>query len=217
METQFVNIRLLLDRLIKHPLLKDITLESVISYTADFISIVGLPNTLNEKITTLDIIDHRALLPCDFYNMIQIRYNGRCFKYSSDSFHCNNHHSDLIYKIKGNIIHTSLKKGCIEISYRAIMVDDEGFPLLPDNSTFIIALENYIKVKEFNILLDLGKISQQSFHIAQQNYAFSVGQCQTDLIRPSLDQMESLSQMWIRLLPNNTSSHYNGFYTYDKK
>lgn len=217
METQFVNIRLLLDRLIKHPLLKDITLESVISYTTDFISIVGLPNTLNEKITTLDIIDHRALLPCDFYNMIQVRYNGKCFRYSSDSFHYNNHHPDLIYKIKGNIIHTSLKKGCIEISYRAIMVDDEGFPLLPDNSTFIIALENYIKVKEFNILFDLGKISQQSLHIAQQNYAFSVGQCQTDLIRPSLDQMESLSQMWIRLLPNNTSSHYNGFYTYDKK
>ena len=53
--------------------------------------------------------------------------------------------SDLTYKIQGRVIYTSIKEGTIEIAYRAIAVDDEGYPLVPDKSSFSRALELYIK------------------------------------------------------------------------
>lgn len=44
------------------------------------------------------------------------------------------------------------------MSYKAIPVDEEGFPLLIDNPTFIKGLELYIKKEVFTILFDQDKI-----------------------------------------------------------
>jgi hypothetical protein len=38
-------------------------------------------------------------------------------------------------------------------------LDDEGYPLLPDEPTFLRALELYIKKQWFTILFDMNKIS----------------------------------------------------------
>jgi hypothetical protein len=67
--------------------------------------------------------------------------------------------SELTYKIQGMVIYTSMKEGTIEIAYRAIAVDKDGYPLIPDKSTFTNALELYIKKKCFTIWFDLGKIN----------------------------------------------------------
>lgn len=53
-----------------------------------------------------------------------------------------------------------MKDGEIEIAYRAIAVDEDGYPLIPDRSPFTRALELYIKKQCFTILFDLGKINQ---------------------------------------------------------
>ena len=45
------------------------------------------------------------------------------------------------------------------MAYRALPVDGEGIPLIPDNSVFYRALEAYVKKNWFTILFDLGKIS----------------------------------------------------------
>lgn len=104
------------------------------------------------KTEILDIENYRALLPCDYSQMIQVRkLNGPTFRYSSDSFHMSEcrasreEFTDLTYKIQGNIIYTSIKEGEIEVAYLAIATDSEGYPLLPDNSSYTRALELYIK------------------------------------------------------------------------
>nr|DAI45526.1 MAG TPA: hypothetical protein [Bacteriophage sp.] len=115
-----------------------------------------MPTMYIEKTTELRIENYRAKLPCDFHEMIQVRTNfekcghyvGGVFRYSTDNFHMSNktHESpDLTYKIQGTVIYTSIKEGTIEIAYRAIAVDDEGYPLIPDKSSFSRALELYIK------------------------------------------------------------------------
>lgn len=102
--------------------------------------------------------------------MIQVRTNhekcgyhvGGVFRYSTDNFHMSevSHESpDLTYKIQGTVIYTSIKEGTIEIAYRSIAVDDEGYPLVSDKSSFTRALELYIKKQCFTILFDLGKIN----------------------------------------------------------
>jgi len=57
------------------------------------------------------------------------------------------------------MIYTTVKEGTIELSYKAISTDTNGYPLLPDNSSFSRALELFVKKSWFTILFDLGKIS----------------------------------------------------------
>ena len=62
------------------------------------------------------------------------------------------------FKTQGRIIFTTFPKGAVCIAYKAIPVDDEGFPLLIDNEVYLAALEAYIKKMVFTVKFDTGKI-----------------------------------------------------------
>lgn len=215
-----------MDKLTRHPLLQDISFETVVDYAVDFIRIVGTPPSFIEKTIDIDIKEYRGVLPCDFYQVIQVRDMNHpndshpAFRHTTDSFHMSNHreeeykhdnHRELTYKIQGGMIITSVPKGKVEMAYMAMPIDEEGYPLIPDNSSYSRALELYIKLQWFTVLFDTGKISAQVLSNTQQQYAWAVGQAQTDLIRPTIDQMESITAAWNKLLPDITKDHANGF------
>ena len=218
MSEQYTNIRLILDKTLKHPLMQDLSFETVVDYTVDFMRIVGVPNMFLEKTVIIEVNNYRAMLPCDYYKVIQIRKpGGPTFRYSSDSFHMSEYKdfnnrpiSDLTYKIQGNIIYTSIEKGEIEIAYKAIAVDDEGYPLLPDNSSFTRALGLYIKKEHFTVLFDTGKIDFRVLENTKKEYSWAVGDCQTEFNRLSLDEAESFYNSWRTLLLRDTE-HRTGF------
>lgn len=216
MSEQYINIRLIIDKIMKHPLMRDISLETVVDYTIDFMRIVGVPNMFTENVKQLEIKEYRALLPCDYYKMVQVRKadNGHSFRYATDNFHYSSNkdldYTDLTYKIQGNIIYTSLREGDIEISYLSILTDDEGYPMLPDNSSFTRALELYIKKQWFTILFDMGKIQAPVLQNVQQEYAWAVGDCQTEFNRLSIDKAESFYNSWRTLIIRDTE-HRSGF------
>lgn len=212
----YTNIRLVLDKLFRHPLMSDLLFESAVDYTVDFMRLVGAPNIFIEKTAILEVRNYRAALPCDFYKVIQVRTlkgGNNTFRASTDSFHmseCSHDKLSLTYKIQGNIIYTSIEKGDIEMAYRAIAVDDEGYPLIPDNSSFTRALGAYIKKEWYSILFDLGKISGAAYNNALREYAWAVGDCQTEFHRLSIDEAESFYNSWRTLLIRN-NSHRTGF------
>lgn len=216
MADNYVNIRYILDRVLQHPLMQDITLEQAVSYTIDFMRIVCTPGIFTEKTEVLSIKGYRAMLPCDFYRMIQVRkVDGPAFRYSTDSFHMStnkNHRAltDYTYKIQGNVIYTSVEEEAIEIAYEAIATDSEGYPLLPDNSSFTRALELYIKKQWFTILFDLGKVSASVLSNIHTEYAWAVGDCQSEFNRLTIDKAESLLNSW-RTLILRDSEHRSGF------
>jgi hypothetical protein len=72
------------------------------------------------------------------------------------------------------------------------------------------ALEFYIKKQVFTVLFDLGQINQQVYTNVCQEYAWYVGQAQSDLVRPTVDQMESITNMWNTLIPR-VREHSRGF------
>lgn len=214
----YISIKQVLDDILDHPLLKDITFERAINYAITFIRIIGCPNIFMEKSETIDINEYRGKLPCDLNNIIQVRKlcsNNRyeVFRHTTDNFHMSNNKScsvDLTYKVQGGVIFTSMKEGVIEVMYNAIPVDNEGFPLIPDNSSFIRALELYIKKCVFTTKFDLGEINIGIYNNTCQEYAFAVGQAQNELVKPTLDQMESLVNSLTNLVPR-VSEHRSGF------
>lgn len=215
---KYISIRQIIDDLLDHPLLQDLTLERAVNYAVHFIQIVGVPNEFEEKTALIDIKDYRGCLPCDYYDMIQVRtYNEgehcpKVFRYASDSFHYSPNKEpnkdldtwDLTYKLQNNAIYTSLKEGVIEIAYHAIKVDKEGYPMIPENSSFIQALELYIKKKVFTILFDQGKINNAVLQNTQQEYAWYVAQARSDMSIPSISEMESIKNSWCTLLQRTT-------------
>lgn len=219
--TEYISIKQILDNLMDNPLLQDLTLERAINYAVRFIQKVGMPAIFLEKTAKIEIDNYRGILPCDFYEMIQVRATGykdnvlmqEMFRYSTDSFHMSPDKTkdyELTYKLQGSCIFTSMKEGTIEISYRAFNTDEDGFPLIPNNGSFEEALELFIKMKQFTIQFELGKIPQQVLQHAEQQYAWAVGQAQNDLVRPSIDQLQSFTNSWNTLI-QRVSQQESGF------
>lgn len=204
-EFNWINIRVVLDRLLRHPLLTDLNLEVAIQYTIDFMATMGIPQTYTDKVALLHVENYKTVLPCDLIaiNQVRLARNGVCLRAMTDSFN-GTHPEDkgeLSFKTQGSVIFTSFKTGDIELSYKAILTDDDGLPLLPDNPIFLETLELYIKKKWFTILFDMGKISPAVLQNTQQEYAFKAGQCNNEFIIPSVSEMESITRMWNTIIP----------------
>lgn len=241
-EIQYTNIRRVLDDLMDHPLLRDLTLEQVVRHTIRFISLHGYPKLYQDKIDTVEIKDFRGLLPCDLISIMQVRDldTDVCMRSMTDTFtpglkpkpNEREHPKDLLnnvkplvntyippmkghgeeptFKTQGRIIFTSFPEGKVEIAYKSIPVDDDGFPLLIDNETYLNALEAYIKVKVFTVKYDTGKIQAGVLSNAQSDYAWAARQVQQEFILPSVSEMESLTR-YLNTMIKPVTSFDQGF------
>jgi len=223
--TRTTDIRRILDRVTRHPMMRDLPFETAVEYAVDFIQLIGVPGMFCEKVAEVEVRDHRGELPCDFESMIQVREkrkDGPCgpepprpaMRYSGDSFHMSEDMRkpmSLTYKVQGMCIFTSMKDTVLEIAYRAFAVDDDGLPLLPDNASFLRGLEAYIKVQWFTILFDTGKIPSNVLANAQQEYAWAAGDAQSEFSRLDLDKAETLFNSFHTLLPRRMQ-HAKGFF-----
>lgn len=201
-EIQYTDIRRVLDDLMDHPLLRDLTLEQVVRHTIRFISLHGYPRLYKDAEEIVDIKDYRGLLPCDLISIVQARdkKTGKCLRAMTDTFTPREQKEreieELSFKTQGRVIYTSFPEGEIEIAYKAIPVDGEGYPLLIDNETYLNALEAYIKVKAFTVKYDTGQIQSGVLSNAQTDYAWAARQLQQEFTMPSMNEMESITRMW---------------------
>lgn len=238
-EIQYTNIRRVLDDLVEHPLLKNLTLEQVIRHTLRFISLHGYPCLYQDKIEEVEIKDFRGLLPCDLVSIIQVKDldTGICLRAMTDNFTrglepkpredrrpkdlLNNVQHEYIpprnvcveemsFKTQGRVIFTSFPVGRIEVAYRAIPVDEDGFPLLIDNETYLNALEAYIKVKVFTVKFDTNNISAGVLSNAQTEYAWAAHLLQSEMTTPSVSEMESITR-YLNTLIKPVTHFDNGF------
>lgn len=220
-EYTYISIKEVLSRILRHPLLQDLTLEQAVQYTLDFIGIFGLPKLYQDKEEIIHIEEFRGVLPCDLISINQVKEckSGVCMRSMTDNFMPREHYDknvgykvpqELTFKTQGQIVYTSFKTGDILISYKSIPVDKDGFPLLIDNPVFLKALEAYIKREAFTILFDMGKIAPAVLQNTQQQYAFLAGQLQSEFTIPSISEMESIKNSWCTLI-QRTSEFTTGF------
>jgi hypothetical protein len=211
MAEKTVSLKVIADRVLRHPLMSELTLEGVLDYAVMFLRIMGVPRMFEEKIGVIEIENYRGLLPCDWIQTVQVREQKKkghympALRYSTDNFHLLPHRQhgfhDHTFKIQSDIIYTSFKDGYIEMAYLAIPMDNEGYPMIPDNSKYQRALEYYIRKEYFTVLFDMGKITLPVLQNTQQQYAFYAGQAQNDFVKLDLSRAESLFNSWSSLLP----------------
>lgn len=201
-EIEYVNVRELLSRVLRHPLLQDFTLEQAVQYTIDFIGIFGFPDLYEDKETDIDICDYRGQLPCDLVsiNMVKDSNSNRPLRSMTSAFNPGGKYYDHLkqepqFKVQNRVIITSFPTGKVTVSYKSIPVDDEGYPLLIDNSKYLKTLELYVKCQLFTVLFELGKITQQVLQHTEQEYCWAAGQLAEEFKTPSVSEMESITNM----------------------
>lgn len=226
-EIRYTNIRRVLDNLHDHPMMTDLTLEQAVRYTIRFISLHGYSKLYQDKEADVDIHEFRGLLPCDLIRIIQVKdkCSGICLRSMTDSFtpginpdemHRPAHrkpympyippkahgHGEPTFKTQGRVIFTSFPEGEVRIAYKAIPVDEDGFPLLIDNENYLACLEAYIKKQVFTVKFDQGKITAGVLQNVQQEYSFLAGQLQSEFTLPSYSEMQSIQNYLTSILPS---------------
>lgn len=237
-EIRYTSINRVLDELLRHPMLQDLTLEQAVSYAITFIGLNGYPNFYQDKIENVEIHGFRGLLPCDLISIIQVKdaKSDKCLRAMTDNFpkgmekpyhkDCtdpmnNMMHTPYIpprqeyfeepsFKTQGRIIFTSFPEGIVEVAYKAIPVDEDGFPLVIDNEVYLSALKAYIKQEVFTIKFDMGNLPAAVLQNAQTEYCWRAGQLNSEFMIPSVSEMESISRMWNTMIPR-TREFDSGF------
>ena len=87
-EYQYTTIQRVLDNILDHPLLRDVSLEQAVRYTIRFIGLFGFSKMYKDKIEDVEIHDFRGLLPCDLISIIQVKdiRTGICLRHMTDNF-----------------------------------------------------------------------------------------------------------------------------------
>ena len=111
-----------------------------------------------------------------------------------------NSFGQLKYMVNGQSIVCSEKDGKVFILFERINTDDDGVPLIPNSESLIKAIAAYIKIQVFEVLFDLGKLNERSIARAETEYAWYIGQAQTEFQGLSTyDEMESFINEHVRL------------------
>jgi len=101
-----------------------------------------------------------------------------------------------------------MKDGCVEMAYKGLSIDEDGFPLIPDNEKVAIAMEYYILSRYLEPLWLMGKITDKAFNYIEQKRYFYMPSAFTALQMPNYDGMESMCNAINRLVVS-PSAHAN--------
>ena len=219
----YINIRELLSRVLRHPLLQEFTFEQAVQYTLDFINTFGFPELYEDKQAEVDICDYRGTLPCDLVSIDMVKdcktdmpLRSMTATFNPGGKYHNYLRQEPQFKTQGRTIITSYPEGKVIIAYKAIPVDDEGYPLLVDNTKYLKALELYVKCHLFTILFDMGKLTPQVLNHTEQEYAWAAGQLEEEFKTPSVAEMQTITNMLHQMIVRQ-DEFYNNFETLGNK
>lgn len=192
-----------MDDITDHPLMNDVQYEYVVKMAVKLIRKLGCPMLFNEKQEDIKVKQWMGMLPCDYIAMNQVMLrNGNSMKAmhsSTSSYHPKERYrltDRLTYRIRGQVIITSMEQCDLHISYKAMKLDDEGFPMIVNDETFIDALESYIKWQWFSRLFEENKINYKVMKEAERNYYLNVAQAKEHLDAPkSMDEWENIGNI----------------------
>ena len=197
-------------KVMRNPLALDLTYEQAAEFALEFIKLVGTPLIYIDELKKLEIKNYKTAIPSNVINVRGIRYLGTngcqdpiAMRYATDLYH-NNQDEDNIteytYTLQNCVITTSQKEGFIEISYKALSVDEHGYPLIPDNESFKVGLEYYIIHRTLEGLWSMGKITDKVFQYYEQKRHYYSAQATNSMTIKNMDQMETMFNAINRLI-----------------
>lgn len=118
---------------------------------------------------------------------------------------------DLQYSIKPGYIMTNVHSGFLKLSYNAIPLDEDAYPLVPDIASFQEAVYWYIAMKSLYPLYLRNGLDRERYYDIRRSWNFYRQQAYAELLMPNADGLESLKNHWNKLVPemNDHSTYYS--------
>ena len=180
-----------------------------IEWFGEALNFIGSSTQLVKKQEKLLIEDHKANLPTDFVHLEQIRYESKQFGDNYLKYNPANHNTKEegqigkqkeTYQLNPDVIVTTFEHGEITIIYKALPVDDDGYPLVPDNQYFLEALFWYA----FKKMLMRGyksKVSELSYFYADQQWKRYCTAARNKANYPDIGKYQRFADVWVGLIP----------------
>lgn len=119
---------------------------------------------------------------------------------------------DYTYVVNSSYLKTNIKEGYIMLAYAAISIDEEGYPLIPDDPSYIEALYWYVNMKTLYSRLYRGEQGvRYLYEHAESKWRFYRKQAYAVTMMPNTDQHESLKNQTLKLYPEIDS--FNNFFS----
>ena len=119
--------------------------------------------------------------------------------------------ANLVYSIKPGYINTNVPAGYLKLSYDKQITDENGFLMIPDKLSYIEAVYWYIVMKLSYPQWRQGKVRDSVYMDAKASWSFYCKQAYAESMMPNQDEMETIKNVWNRLLPDMTAD--NDFYS----
>lgn len=122
------------------------------------------------------------------------------------------HGEEPQYFIKPGWLVTNKQQGYVKLAYKTIAVDERGYPLIPDKTSYQEAIYWYVVMKlSFPKFLN-GKLggkgvnsAQNTYSFLQQQWNFYRNQAYAECMMPTQDELESIRNDWNKLVPEYDS------------
>lgn len=134
-------------------------------------------------------------------------YNGLSLQLTGNTYF-DRYDEDVKYFLKPGWLVVNKDKGYIKLSYKALAVDQRGYPLIPDLSSYQEAVYWYVVMKlNFPKFLN-GKLggkgvnsAAQTYNYLQNQWHFYRNQAYAEAMMPTADDMKNIKNDWNKLIP----------------
>jgi hypothetical protein len=214
--------------------------NDTIEWVGEALRLIGAPSVYITKVSGIHpltphvvITSYKGELPIDFNEMLP----GGCrdfdtnevYRYATDTFVIApgsksyntttnkpesrselNTNDDKVYSLNDSYIFVNTESCTLELAYRAIKIDDRGFPMVPDNERVIKCIESNIVYHNDYRLWRKNKLSETIFRHSEKEWLFYVGSAGNAMRNMHPDKKESWTKALIRLNPV-INSHMSSF------
>lgn len=221
-----ISIGNILWKVLKQPIVQDLKYEDAAEYAIEYLRLIGASLSFEDKVERIKLNNYKALIPSNLIELRGVEYSdsecnsGIAMRYASNIYHVDiandrncNTSQEYTYITQNDILTASMKDGWVNIAFKAILTDDFGYPLIPDNESFKTGLEYFIIHRYLEGLWSMGKVTDKVFQYYEQKRHFYSGQATTSMIFKNTDQLETMMNSVNRMIvqTNPQENFYKNF------
>ena len=206
-------------KVVINKLYRDLFLEDP-SYEHDFIewmgealAFIGAATQLVQVEEELEVLDFQANLPTNLVTLNQVKmkteddkwklisYNPTTFQPHDDDFENFYVTTEEYFTLKPNVIQTSFEVGDLKVSMKQIAVDDEGYPLIPDNQYYREALF-WFCYKKMLLRGYKSRVEEINYFFADEKWKFYCSAARNQANYPDISGYQRFRDIWVGLMDN---------------
>ena len=114
------------------------------------------------------------------------------------------------FTINSNYITFNIKEGKVCMAYYAFPLDEEGFPLVPDDVKYKRACSSYLQMKIDYILWRQSMLADKVYMKSEEDWKWNVASASSHIKMPDVNQMEGLRRQLTKMVVR-TEDFASGF------